>query len=747
MSEHADEKVAAEDPAAARGPAPTTEGKRMTDLERIRHSAAHILATAILRIWPEAQFAAGPPVENGFYYDVELPHRISPDDFERIEAEAKKEIKANHPFQRVEVSRDEALALAEQGALASLGERAGSPSKFKLDIVRNIPAGEKITLYKNGDFTDLCAGPHVGRTGNVGAFKLTHVASAYYKNDEKNPQLQRIYGTAFKNKTQMDEYFAMLEEAKKRDHRKLGKELELYFIDSNGVGPGLPLWLPRGTAIIEELEKLAKETEFLAGYERVRTPHVARENIYLTSGHLPYYADSMFPPMQMKPEDENARQLEELERQLIASDAKLEQAKEHLEQELAAENATGSMREVVTVVKEIFELVPQKLQGNEDIKQILNRASTPLESIAVKLAQRGIVLKEGRAALIKHAENLLLLRAEVERLKEAREAILSQSRYYLKAMNCPHHHKLFGAVPRSYRDLPLRFAEYGTCYRYEQSGELQGLMRVRAMQMNDAHIYCSEAQFESEFNAVNQMYLNYFKLFGFSKYQMRFSTHDPAKLGEKFLNNPELWKKTEDMVRDVLIKSNIPYVEVPNEAAFYGPKIDVQIWSAIGKEFTIATNQVDFGVPAKFGLKYKTRDNTEETPLCIHRAPLGTHERFIGFLIEHYAGNFPLWMSPEQVRVLPIGDEEPLVEYAKSVVAELRAAGVRATLDASNDPIKAKIADAEKMKVHTMLVIGNRDLEAGNLSVRVHGKGNLGAKPRAEVVAELLASIKERRAN
>ena len=286
-------------------------------------------------------------------------------------------------------------------------------------------------------------------------------------------------------------------------------------------------------------------------------------------------------------------------------------------------------------------------------------------------------------------------------------------------MNCPHHHKLFGAVPRSYRDLPLRFAEYGTCYRYEQSGELQGLMRVRSMQMNDAHIYCTEAQFEAEFNAVNQMYLNYFKLFGLGKYQMRFSTHDPAKLGQKFVDNPELWKKTEDMVRNVLIKSGINYIEVPNEAAFYGPKIDVQVWSAIGKEFTIATNQVDFAVPERFGLKYKTRDNTEETPLCIHRAPLGTHERFIGFLIEHYAGNFPLWLSPEQVRVLPIGDDPPLVEYAQGIVNELRAAQVRATLDASNDPIKAKISDAEKIKVHTMLVIGGRDLEAGNLSVSI----------------------------
>ena len=700
MSDQADEKNAAEDPAAANGPH-HTEGKPMTELERIRHSAAHVLATAILRIWPEAQFAAGPPVENGFYYDVELPHRITPEDFPRIEAEMKKETKANNPFQRVEVSRDEALALAEKGALASLGERPGSASKFKLDIVQNIPADEKITLYRNGDFTDLCAGPHVGRTGNVGAFKLTHVASAYYKGDEKNPQLQRIYGTAFKNRTQMDEYFAMLEESKKRDHRKLGKELELFTFDED-VGPGLPLWMPRGTAIIEELEKLAKETEFAAGYDRVRTPHLARENMYLTSGHLPYYADSMFPPMRLREES--------------GTSVSLAAAEKRLEDD--AHSFYSANRETLERIES--EWKPES--GREKLAQAMREGLPPPELETLEtLFERG-----GLLAVI--------------------PAYRKTDRYYLKAMNCPHHHKLFGAVPRSYRDLPLRFAEYGTCYRYEQSGELQGLMRVRAMQMNDAHIYCTEAQFESEFNAVNQMYLNYFKLFGFSKYQMRFSTHDPAKLGEKFLNDPAAWAKTEAMVRNVLQRSGVNYVEVPNEAAFYGPKIDVQIWSAIGKEFTIATNQVDFGVPAKFGLKYKTRDNTEETPLCIHRAPLGTHERFIGFLIEHYAGNFPLWLSPEQVRVLPIGDEEPLVEYAKGVVRELRAQGVRATLDAGTDPIKAKIANAEQIKVHTMLVIGNRDLEAGNVSVRVHGKGNLGAKPRNEVVADLLASIRERRA-
>ncbi len=694
MSDQADEKNAAEDPAAGRGPS-HAEGKPMTDLERIRHSAAHVLATAILRIWPEAQFAAGPPVENGFYYDVELPHRITPEDFERIEAEAKKEIKANNPFQRVEVSRAEALEMAEKGALASLGERVGSPSKFKLDIVQNIPEDEKITLFKNGDFTDLCAGPHVGRTGNVGAFKLTHVASAYYKGDEKNPQLQRIYGTAFKNKTQMDEYFAMLEEAKKRDHRKLGKELELFTFDED-IGPGLAMWLPRGTAIIEELEKLAKETEFAAGYERVRTPHIARENMYLTSGHLPYYADSMFPPMVLREGNDLSKLAEEDEK-----------SKERFAQEI------------------LVELKPY-------LEEFAKEADpSNWEELRLRLPEK-----------LRHSGDKLAFLSVGDRLFHGYFG--KADRYYLKAMNCPHHHKLFGAVPRSYRDLPLRLAEYGTCYRYEQSGELFGLMRVRSMQMNDAHIYCTEAQFESEFNAVNQMYLKYFKIFGIEKYRMRFSTHDPARLGEKFLNEPEMWKKTEDMVRNVLIKSGIEYIEVPNEAAFYGPKIDVQVWSTIGREFTLATNQVDFGVPAKFGLVYKTRDNTEETPLCIHRAPLGTHERFIGFLIEHYAGNFPLWLSPEQVRVLPIGDEAPLVEYGQGLVNELRAQGVRATLDGGSDPIKAKIADAERMKVHTMLVVGNRDLEAGNVSVRVHGKGNLGAKPRNEVVAGIFEQVKTR---
>ena len=681
---------------------------QMTDLERLRHSASHVLATAILKIWPEAQFAAGPPVENGFYYDVDLPHRISPDDFEKIETEMKKEIKANHPFERIEVSRDEALELGKKGRLAALGERP-DPSRFKLDIIENIPAYEKISLYRSGDFIDLCAGPHIMHTGNIGAFKLTNVASAYYKGDEKNPQLQRIYGTAFQTKKELDDYFAMLEEAKKRDHRKLGKELELFVFDDD-VGPGLPMFLPRGAVIAEELEKLAKETEFAAGYQRVRTPHIARESLYKKSGHLPYYAESMFPPMTLRAEGFRGPILETLEE---ASEKLVRDMKSAFES-IGLIPPTGSSDESFRNFFQQEDVIEKKI---EDLPESLR------EKVAGDVAKL-------KWELFKHA----LLKAG-----------LAEDRYYLKAMNCPHHHKLFAAIPRSYRDLPLRLAEYGTDYRYEKSGELFGLMRVRSLQMNDAHIYCTPEQFEAEFNAVNEMYLKYFKLFGIEKYLMRFSTHDPSKLGQKFVDEPELWKQTEEMTRNVLKNSGINYVEVPNEAAFYGPKIDVQAWSVIGREFSIATNQVDFAQPRSFDLRYKDRDNIDKIPICIHRAPLGTHERFIGFLIEHYAGNFPLWLSPEQVRILTIGDDAKRIDYARSILRELRAHQVRAEIDESSDKINGKVQRAEQMKVHTMFVIGKRDMDADAVSVRVHGKGNLGAKPRAEAIAEILQSIKERR--
>jgi threonyl-tRNA synthetase len=437
----------------------------------------------------------------------------------------------------------------------------------------------------------------------------------------------------------------------------------------------MPLWLPKGTVLVEELEKLAKETEFAAGYVRVKTPHLAKEKMYKTSGHLPYYAESMFPAMSL---------LEE-------------QARERSEQ---------LTRRKFSIVDEMVRLKAAGSHAAAEQVQKLER-----ESFDIALEQDSLGEK-----------------------------------YYLKAMNCPHHHRIFAAEPHSYRDLPLRLAEYGCCYRYEQSGELFGLMRVRSLNMNDAHIYCTEEQFADEFRAVNDMYLKYFKIFGLEKYQMRFSTHSKEGLGKKYVNEPELWLKTEDMVRKVLNESGINYVEVANEAAFYGPKIDVQVWSAIGREFTIATNQVDFAVPAKFGLKYRDKDNSEKTPLCIHRAPLGTHERFIGFLIEHYAGNFPLWLAPDQVRVITLNDDEALINYAKPIVAELRANMVRVDADFSATPFKAKIADAEKLRVHTMLIIGGKDMEAGAVSVRLHHGGPQGAKPKAEVIADILASIRERRA-
>jgi threonyl-tRNA synthetase len=669
---------------------------QMTDIERLRHSTAHVLATAILKIWPEAQFAAGPPVDNGFYYDVDLSHRIAPDDFEKIEAEMKKEIKANHPFERMEVSRDEALDLGKKGRLAALNER-NAPSKFKLDIIENIPPGETISLYRNGDFIDLCAGPHVMRTGNIGAFKLTSVASAYYKGDEKNPQLQRVYGTAFKTKKELDDYFAMLEEAKKRDHRKLGKELELFVFDDD-VGPGLPMFLPRGAVIAEELEKLAKETEFASGYQRVRTPHIARESLYRKSGHVPYYVDSMFPPMTLL-EEKHRKILENLKIARARFSASFDAASEHTWQEIQAELASPDVDEA----------------KRQDISEQIGLLNPVQDEDRAQLARIDAMIRT------------------------------VGDNYYLKAMNCPHHHKLFAALPRSYRELPLRLAEYGTDYRYEKSGELFGLMRVRSLQMNDAHLYMTPDQFEAEFNAVNEMYLNYFKLFGIEKYLMRFSTHDPTKLGQKFVNEPELWRKTEEMTRNVLKNSGINYVEVPNEAAFYGPKIDVQAWSVIGREFSIATNQVDFAQPRSFDLRYKDRDNIDKIPICIHRAPLGTHERFIGFLIEHYAGNFPLWLSPEQVRILTIGDEPQLLDYSRAIFDELRSHQVRAEIDTSTDKINGKIQRAEQIKVHTMFVIGKRDMEDDAVSVRVHGKGNLGAKPRGEAMADILQSIKERR--
>ncbi len=566
------------------------------------HSTAHLMAEALEALYPGIRFGIGPAIDGGFYYDVDPQGKpLGLEELEEIEKKMQALLKVSSAYTRTEVSKAEAIEYFTQ-----------KNDPYKLELINELEDGQ-ITFYSQGNFTDLCRGPHLPETGYIKAVKLTTVAGAYWRGKEDNPQLTRIYGISFPKQSLLDEYLFQLEEAKKRDHRKIGKELELFTFDDE-VGPGLPLWMPNGTVIIEELEALAKRTEAHAGYKRVRTPHLAKEAMYLTSGHLPYYADGMFPPMEM----------------------------------------------------------------------------------------------EG-------------------------------TRYYLKAMNCPHHHKIYGAVPRSYRDLPLRLAEYGTCYRYEKSGELFGLMRVRSLQMNDAHIYCTEEQFADEFRAVNELYVNYFKLFGIEKYVMRFSTHSPARLGVKYVDQPELWKKTEDMVRRVLIESEIPYIEVADEAAFYGPKIDVQVWSAIGREFTLATNQVDFAQPHRFGLTYTDAHNGQQTPLCIHRAPLGTHERFIGFLIEHYAGDFPLWLAPQQVIVLPV--TEKVAEYAKTVAESLASAEIRASLDERNEKIGKKIREAELKKIPIMLIIGEKEMEAGTVSVRRRKLGDEGAMPLAELMEKISKEI------
>ena len=569
------------------------------------HSSAHLLAEAVEQTFPGVKFWVGPAIERGFYYDMDLGDRkISEEDVKSLEKKMNELARQSNPYIRKEISKTEAVQYFQEKG-----------DEYKLDLLSNLQDGS-ITFYSQGTFTDLCRGPHIPDTGFIKAIHLSSIAGAYWKGDEKNKMLTRIYGITFPQQKELDEYLVMMEEAKKRDHRKLGKELGIYTMNED-IGPGLILWMPNGTVIIEELEKLAKETENAAGYKRVVTPHIAKENLYLTSGHLPYYADSMFPPMQMDGET-----------------------------------------------------------------------------------------------------------------------------YYLKAMNCPHHHKIFDAEPKSYRELPYRIAEYGTCYRYEQSGELFGLMRVRCLHMNDAHIYCSKEQFKQEFKAVNDMYLKYFKIFGIEKYVMRLSLHDPEKLGQKYINEPELWLETEELVRNVLIETGVPFVEVKGEGAFYGPKIDVQIWSTIGREFTLATNQVDFAQPRSFKLSFTNKNNEPEIPLIIHRAPLGTHERFIGFLLEHYAGKFPTWLAPVQVKVLPISDK--FLDYAKEVEMALLQQGIRVEIDDRQEKIGKKIRDTELMKIPYMLIVGEKEVNEKVVSVRRQGKGDTGSFAVTEWIAQIKQEIENR---
>ncbi len=574
--------------------------------DTLLHSTAHLMAQAVKQLYPDAKVTIGPTIENGFYYDFDLDVSFSDEVLAKIETKMKELARSKQEITRQEVSTSEAVEIFNQ-----LGE------SYKVEIIEQINPDDTISMYNQSDFTDLCRGPHVSNTSKIKHFKLLSTSGAYWRGDEKNKMLQRIYGTVFSSKEALKKHLHNLEEAKKRDHRKLGKELKLFTFDDE-IGPGLPLWLPNGAIMVEELEKLAKESEKNAGYDVVRTPHLTKGTLYEKSGHLEHYKESMYPAMDVDGVD-----------------------------------------------------------------------------------------------------------------------------YYVKPMNCPHHHKIYSSSPRSYRELPVRLAEYGTCYRYEKSGQLFGLMRVRSLQMNDAHIYCTKEQFKDEFLAVCNMYLDYFEIFGIERYTMRLSLHSKEGLGKKYVNEPELWLETEQWVREALVEGNLDFEEVPGEAAFYGPKIDVQVWSAIGKEFTLATNQVDFAVPSKFGLNYVDESGNEKIPLCIHRAPLGTHERFIGFLIEHFGGNFPLWLAPIQTVVLPLSDK--FSDYANKVVKVLKHEGIRVKLNDRADKIGSKIRQAELDKINFMLIVGQKESDEETVSIRKRFEGDMGTMPLNDFKDKIVDEINNRR--
>jgi threonyl-tRNA synthetase len=564
------------------------------------------MAQSVKELFPDAKVTIGPTIENGFFYDFDVDIPFSDEVLAKIQQKMKELAKSGQDIVRQEMSAADAVKM-----FAEMGE------PYKVEIIGEIDPDEVISTYTQNDFTDLCRGPHVSNTKKIKYFKLLSTSGAYWRGDENNKMLQRIYGTVFASKDALKTHLYNLEEAKKRDHRKLGKELQLFTFDEE-VGPGLPLWLPNGAVMIEELEQLAKETERKAGYDQVRTPHLTKGSLYEKSGHLEHYKESMYPAMD--------------------------------------------------------------IDGTE---------------------------------------------------------------YYVKPMNCPHHHKIYSAIPKSYRDLPVRLSEYGTCYRYEKSGQLFGLMRVRSLQMNDAHIYCTKEQFKQEFLAVCNLYLKYFKIFGIEKYVMRLSLHDQEGLGKKYVNEPELWLETEQWVREALLEGDMDFIEVTGEAAFYGPKIDVQVWSAIGKEFTLATNQVDFAIPQRFNLTYTDEQGKDQTPLCIHRAPLGTHERFIGFLIEHFGGNFPLWLAPIQVAVLPVSDKN--LDYANKISEDLKSAGIRVKLNDRADKIGAKIRQAELEKINVMLVVGEKEATNDTVSVRRRFEGDSGVQSTSSLINQLVEEIKQRR--
>ncbi len=590
--------------------------KEMSPLEELRHSSAHVLATAVLRLFPEAQLDIGPPTETGFYYDFDLDHRFTAEDLGAIEAEMKRVIKENQRFERLETSREEAVELIRE-----MGQET-----YKLGRLGDIPEGEAISFYRNGEFVDLCAGTHVRYTKRIKAFKLLNVAGAYHRGDEKNKQLQRIYGTAFPSKAQLQQYLDQLEEARKRDHRKIGKDMQLFHIDET-VGQGLVLWTPKGSIIRQELQTFIAEELRKQGYDQVFTPHIGKLDLFRISGHFPYYRDSQYPPV--------------ISRQSLAG--------------LADEGKT--------------------------------------------CAELSNLLEEGQI-----------------------------EGYLLKPMNCPMHIKIFASQHHSYRDLPVRLAEFGTVYRWEQSGELSGMTRVRGFTQDDAHIFCTDEQLPGEIQGCLDLVERVFSVLGMENYRVRVSLRDHES--SKYVGSPENWDKAEEALLGVASNMGVPFSRETGEAAFYGPKIDFVVKDVIGREWQLGTVQVDYNLPERFDLSYIGSDNQPHRPVMVHRAPFGSMERFCGVLIEHFGGNFPTWLAPEQVRLLPINDD--VLPYTKTVEAELKKSGIRVTVDAASEKLGAKIRRSELDKVPFAAVIGKREVEKGTVTVRSRvAKSREGAYPVA----------------
>ncbi len=582
-------------------------------LELIRHDAAHVLAMAVQELFPGTQVTIGPAIEDGFYYDFARDTPFTPDDLVKIEEKMRQIVKADLPTRREVWPRDQAIAHFD-----GIGEH------YKAELIKGIPAGEEVSIYFHGNWHDLCRGPHFASTSKIGdAFKLTKLAGAYWRGDAANAQLQRIYGTAWRDQKELDAYLLRLEEQEKRDHRRIGKELEL-FTFSPEVGAGLPLWMPNGTVIRQELEFLAVQEERRDGYQRVVTPEITKEALYIRSRHLAYYKEDMYAPIDIEGEN-----------------------------------------------------------------------------------------------------------------------------YYLKPMNCPHHHMIYLATRHSYRELPLRLAEYGHCYRYEASGGLSGLMRVRGFTQNDAHIYCRHDQAKDEFIRVMRLHARYYEMMGIKDYYMRLSLPDLTKK-HNFVDEPEKWKAAGDIILAAMKETGLPYVEAEGEAAFYGPKVDFMIRSVIGTEYAISTNQLDFMATQTFGLTYIGEDGSEHPVYVIHRAPLGSHERFTAFLIEHYAGAFPTWLAPTQVRIVPI--TEKVTDYAHKVRDEIfntpvvnGTSGLRVDIDLSNERMQKKIREAQLQKIPYMLVIGEREAAEGKVAVRLRSGKDLGAMPLETFIARIKREAESRR--